>query len=111
MNIGNVIDNLYIAVNSAVECEVRRIGIDVFVASVVNGNLDKIFRRRKEVRDIETECRITAHMRTDGVTVNRNIALAVYAVKFNIDLAGIFADNLCIGADTSVIRRGCALSV
>ena len=44
-------------------------------------------------------------MRTDGVTVDRNVALAVDAVKFNIYLSGIFTDNFGISTDAAVIRR------
>ena len=111
MNIGNVINDFDVTVNAAVEREVRRIGIDVFVASVVNGNLDEVFRRRKEIGDIKTERRIAAHVRADGATVDRNVTLAVDAVKLDVYLSGIFADDLGVGADTAVIGRCGTLTV
>ena len=55
MNIGNIVNDFDVTVNAAVEREVRRIGIDIFVASVVNGNLDKILRRGQKIGDVKAE--------------------------------------------------------
>ena len=51
----NITDNIDIAVNSAVECEIRHLRIKIFVLAVVNNNSDNIHIGVDKIGYLEAE--------------------------------------------------------
>ena len=106
-------DNIDIAINSAVEGEIRLLRINSIVCRVVGGNNKRVFI--KNIIKLNTECRISAIVCNQTFAVKNNLSSRIDALKLEIKLVARRQVGLCkrffITALASVIIVAAVLTV
>ncbi len=106
-------DNIDIAINSAVEGEIRLLRINGIVCRVVGSNNKRVFI--KNIIKLNTECRISAIVCNQTFAVKNNLSSRIDALKLEIKLVARRQIGLCkrffITALASVIIVAAVLTV
>ena len=106
-------DNIDIAINSAVEGEIRLLRINGIVCRVVGSDNKRVFI--KNIIKLNTECRISAIVCNQTFAVKNNLSSRIDALKLEIELVARRQIGLCkrffITALASVIIVAAVLTV